>query len=115
MDFSMQELVAADTCGYEVEPNRQLHLLLAGKLICETKAGHYILSAELSDLRLQDFANKLPWRFPTQAELAQWDDPWVSSLANCLEEGKTHESMHALYKGRLDGGSLDEAKRNPGE
>ena len=94
----MQELVATDTCGYEVEPSRQLQLLLDGKLICETKAGHYILSAELSDLSLQAFSEKLPWRYPTQSELGQWSDPWAQSLAQSLQQRDYSTSMHKLFK-----------------
>ncbi len=89
VDLSIQQLINMDSCNYEVDPVKQIQSMLQNKLICETKSGRFILSQELSSLTLVEFANFLPWRYPTNSEISQWQGKWMEALKLLLiEENK---------------------------
>lgn len=101
VDLSLQELVRLDSCNYEVEPTKQIKVMLASKLICETKSGRYLLSHDLANLSLTNFANLLPWRYPTQSELSQWTGKWIDALKQVLPDQvpkQIHVVMQSLYQ-----------------
>ncbi len=95
--LALQDLINLDNCGYQVEPRKQLQLLLDKKLITQTQAGHYILSADLSDIRFEDYACYTPWRVPRIIEIEHIKAPFITELKEVIEHKTFEISLKEIF------------------
>jgi len=84
--LSLRDLLQLDSCNYEVDPAKQIKLMLQAKLIQPVTSGTYVLSQDLSSLTVKDLLYQLPWRLPTPQEISQWQGPWEKQLQQLVNQ-----------------------------
>lgn len=73
-ELTIDELINASQQAYAIDVGLILRQLIALKLIQITSNGHYILSRDLNHLTLYELAKLLPYRLPSQEELAHHEE-----------------------------------------
>lgn len=98
--LTLAQLVKKDHCGYEVDPEQQIHILIEHKLIRRTASGRFMLGVELHDINFWHLVHILPWKFPTQITTHK-KHPWLTQLREVVAKIDEYKKEHNLMLAKL--------------
>ena len=91
--LSLADLVKHDQCGYEIDPEHQIHVLIQHKLVRRTASGRFILGIELHDLTFWQLAHILPWKLPEIISTHKKDE-WLTKLRTFIKGIGDYKKQH---------------------